>query len=51
MWWADPNASLDWGNVNWARPRELVSFSFYAYLGNMGDYLRFYTDSFVIGAF
>lgn len=46
---ADPAASLDPRRTNWARVRELASFSFYTFLNTMGDYLRFYTDSAVIG--
>ncbi len=46
---ADPAASLDPRRTNWPRIRELASFSFFAFLNTMGDYLRFYTDSAVIG--
>jgi O-antigen/teichoic acid export membrane protein len=45
---ADPGASFHWRNVRKQRVRELASFSFYTYLGNAGDYLRFFTDSAVI---
>jgi len=46
---ADTTVSLDPRRTNWQRIRELASFSFYAFLNTMGDYLRFYTDSAVIG--
>ena len=45
---ADPQISFDWRNAQFIRMRELAGFSFYAYLGNAGDYLRYSTDSVVI---
>ena len=45
---ADPMVSLNLRRTSWARIRELSSFSFYAFLNTLGDYLRFYTDSVVI---
>jgi O-antigen/teichoic acid export membrane protein len=48
---ADPGASLHWRNVQALRIRELAGFSFFAYLGNAGDYLRFSMDSAVISRF
>jgi O-antigen/teichoic acid export membrane protein len=45
---ADPQASLSWRKARWSCMREMAGFSFYAYLNNGGDYLRFYTDSVVI---
>ena len=48
---ADPDASLHWRDVQVRRIRELASFSFFAYLGNAGDYLRFSMDSAVISRF
>src|SRR5260370_1334586 len=46
---ADTTVSLDPRRTNWQRIRELASFSFYAFLNTMGNNLRFYTDSAVIG--
>lgn len=46
---ADPEVSFDCRRTSWLRIRELVSFSFYAFLNMLGDHLRFYTDSIVIG--
>jgi O-antigen/teichoic acid export membrane protein len=48
---ADPEVSFDSRNAQFARMRELAGFSFYAYLCNAGDYLRFSTDSAVISRF
>jgi len=45
---ADPQVPLHWRNVQTFRMRELIGFSFYAYLSNAGDYLRYSTDSAVI---
>src|SRR5580658_946300 len=45
---ADPGLSLRLHDVKLFRMRELAGFSFYAYMGNAGDYLRFSTDSAVI---
>jgi O-antigen/teichoic acid export membrane protein len=48
---ADPGASLHWRNCHLLRMRELAGFSFFAYLGTAGDYLRYSTDSAVISRF
>jgi O-antigen/teichoic acid export membrane protein len=48
---ADPEVSFDWRNARLVRMRELAGFSFYAYLGNAGDYLRYSTDAAVIARF
>ncbi len=48
VYWADPHASLDWRHLSRSRMREMTGFSFFAYLSNAGDYLRYYTDSAVI---
>jgi O-antigen/teichoic acid export membrane protein len=50
-WWfvrrADPE--LAWCRFSWRRMRELISYGFYTFLINSGEYLRNYTDSLVIG--
>jgi O-antigen/teichoic acid export membrane protein len=46
--WVAPTASLQWWRGSWARTRELFSFSIYVFLANMGDFIRFRVDSFVI---
>jgi O-antigen/teichoic acid export membrane protein len=46
---ADPQAPLRLKQANWRRASELIVFSFYAFLSMVGDHLRFYTDSVVIG--
>jgi O-antigen/teichoic acid export membrane protein len=52
-WWlvrrADPGVAFVWKSMTWAHTRELVSYSFYGFLSTTGEYLRFYTDSVVIG--
>lgn len=48
---SDPEVSLSLRQANWGRVLELGSFSFYVLLNSMGDYLRFCTDSIVIGRF
>ena len=45
---ADPGLSLRWHNVKLVQMHELAGFSFYVYLCNAGDYLRYSTDSAVI---
>jgi O-antigen/teichoic acid export membrane protein len=47
--WTDRSVSVQWRAFHWSRVRELASFGFYSFLINAGDYLRFYTDSVVIG--
>jgi len=53
QWWmlhrADRAISIRWGALHRSRVRELASFGFFSFLINAGDYLRFYTDSVVIG--
>ena len=46
---ADPALSIDPGNIKMARIRQLLGFSSSAFLGNVGDQLRFFVDSIVIG--
>jgi O-antigen/teichoic acid export membrane protein len=46
--WVAPMASLKWWRASWARTRELFGFSIYVFLANMGDFIRFRVDSFVI---
>ena len=46
--WVSPMASLRWWRGSWARTRELFNFSIYVFLANMGDFIRFRVDSFVI---
>ncbi len=46
---ADRHVSVGLHNLNWGRAKELVSFGFYSFLSNAGEYLRFYSDSLVIG--
>jgi len=45
----DPELRFTPKLVSIARIRELFSFSFFAFLISIGDYLRFFTDSIVIG--
>ena len=47
--WTDLGISIRWRMFHWSRVRELASFGFFSFLINAGDYLRFYTDSVVIG--
>jgi O-antigen/teichoic acid export membrane protein len=53
QWWmlhrADRAISIRWRAFHRSRVRELASFGFFSFLINAGDYLRFYTDSVVIG--
>jgi O-antigen/teichoic acid export membrane protein len=44
----DPQLSVHWHHTNWARTKELASFSFYVFLNDIGDRLRFFTDAVVI---
>jgi O-antigen/teichoic acid export membrane protein len=46
---ADPALRIDVRSTTLGRVKELVSFSFYIFLNTIGDYLRGYTDSLVIG--
>jgi len=46
---ADPQLELSFRSTSMFRIKELVSFSFYIFLTTVGDYLRGYTDSLVIG--
>jgi O-antigen/teichoic acid export membrane protein len=46
--WVAPMASLQWWRASWERARELFTFSIYVFLANMGDFIRFRVDSFVI---
>jgi O-antigen/teichoic acid export membrane protein len=46
--WVDRTASISLRHANWARMKELSSFSIWAFVISVGDYLRFYTDSTVI---
>jgi len=45
---ADPELSVGWKHTSWARTKELVQFSFFVFLNDIGDRLRFYTDVIVI---
>jgi O-antigen/teichoic acid export membrane protein len=45
----DPDLRFSTHHVSRSRIRELFSFSFFAFLISIGDYLRFFTDSIVIG--
>jgi len=45
----DPELRFSLRLVSLSRIRELFSFSFFAFLISIGDYLRFFTDSIVIG--
>lgn len=44
----DPGLALHKRHFRWTRVRQLASFSAYAFIGSLGDYLRFSTDSVVI---
>ena len=46
---ADPELAVSMKNVYRRRIRELLSFSSHAFLGTLGDQLRFFVDSVVIG--
>jgi O-antigen/teichoic acid export membrane protein len=45
---ADPGLSIGWKYTSWARTKELVQFSFFVFVSDVGDRLRFYTDVIVI---
>jgi O-antigen/teichoic acid export membrane protein len=53
QWWmlhrTDRAISIKWTAFQRSRVRELASFGFSSFLISSGDYLRFYTDSVVIG--
>lgn len=53
LWWllkrAEPGLLVLWRKANWARARQLVSFSFFVSLNTVGYQLRNYTDALVIG--
>ena len=44
----DPGLQVNWKYTNWERTKELASFSFFVFLNDVGDRLRFFTDSIVI---
>ena len=46
---SDPEVSLRPSLAERMRVKELLSFSVYAFLGNIGDHLRFFVDNIVIG--
>jgi O-antigen/teichoic acid export membrane protein len=45
---ADPELGIGWKHTSWARTKELVQFSFFVFVNDIGDRLRFYTDVIVI---
>jgi len=45
---ADPELSLGWKHTSWARTKELIHFSFFVFVSDLGDRLRFYTGVIVI---
>ncbi len=45
---ADPQLSLGWKYTSWARTRELMHFSFFVFVSDVGDRLRFYTGVIII---
>jgi len=45
---ADPQLSMGWKHTSWARTKELMQFSFFVFVTDVGDRLRFYTDVIVI---
>lgn len=47
--WADPELEISRSHINRARVRELLSYSFYSFVSNIGEYIRFYSDPLVIG--
>jgi O-antigen/teichoic acid export membrane protein len=49
VWIADPALAISARNISAARIRELLGFSSSAFLGTLGDQLRFFIDSVVIG--
>jgi O-antigen/teichoic acid export membrane protein len=45
---ADPQLSLGWKHTSWARTRELIHFSIFVFISDLGDRLRFYTGVIII---
>jgi len=45
---ADPGLSIGRRYTSWKRTKELVQFSFFVFVSDIGDRLRFYTDVIVI---
>ncbi len=45
---ADPQLSLGWKHTSWARTRELIHFSVFVFVSDLGDRLRFYTGVIII---
>ena len=45
---ADPHLSLGWKYTSWARTRELIHFSIFVFISDLGDRLRFYTGVIII---
>jgi O-antigen/teichoic acid export membrane protein len=45
---ADPQVTVDWSHFRTGRVRDLATYSFFVFLGTVGFYLRFFTDSIVI---
>src|SRR5271157_5489762 len=41
---ADPQLSLGWKHTSWARTKELIHFSVFVFVSDVGDRLRLYTD-------
>ncbi len=48
---ADPELSVGWKYTSWARTKELVQFSAFVFVNDIGDRLRFSTDAIVISHF
>jgi O-antigen/teichoic acid export membrane protein len=48
---ADPELSVGWKYTSFARTKELVQFSAFVFLNDIGDRLRFSTDAIVISHF
>src|SRR5271165_6421784 len=45
---ADPQLSLGWKHTSWARTKELIHFSVFVFVSDLGDRLRFYTGVIII---
>ncbi len=45
---ADPHLSLGWKHTSWARTRELIHFSIFVFISDLGDRLRFYAGVIII---
>jgi len=45
---ADPELSLGWKHTSWARTKELIHFSVFVFISDLGDRLRFYTGVIII---